>query len=135
MTNDKALLKLAMDAMERAYAPYSGYRVGACLLAGDGRTFMGCNVENAAYGQSICAERGALMNALAAGAREFEAIAVTAEKSQPWPCGACRQMLNEFAPQLRVTVMQAGYEPLTTVLDALLPHAFGPGNLVEDTIK
>ena len=130
MMDDRALLKLAEQAMGRAYAPYSGYRVGACLLASDGRVFMGCNVENAAFGLTICAERGALMNALVAGAREFDAIAVTAAKSPPWPCGACRQTLNEFAPALRVIVRQSGQEPQSMPLDALLPHAFGPGSLV-----
>jgi len=127
--DDRALLKLAEDAMERAYAPYSGYRVGACLLAKDGRAFIGFNVENASYSLSICAERGAMMHALIAGARDFEAVAVVAEKSPPWPCGACRQMLNEFAPKIRVIVMQSGREPLALSLDKLLPHAFGPGSL------
>ena len=125
---DEELLAAAREAMTMAYAPYSRYRVGACLLAEDGRVFKGCNVECASFGMTICAERAALVQAVTAGARRFVAIAVAAEGAAPYPCGACRQMLNEFAPRLRVLVTWDGQVSATT-LDALLPHSFGPDSL------
>lgn len=127
--SDEQLFELAGQAMERAYAPYSGFRVGACLLTEDGRTFQGCNVENASYGATICAERGAVMNAVREGATRFVAIAVAAEQRPAWPCGVCRQVLSEFSVDMRVLVGQKGgaFESLT--LSELLPHSFGPAQL------
>lgn len=93
----EALLKLADDAAREAYCPYSKYRVGAALLAADGRTFCGCNVENASYGLTLCAERAAFAAAVAAGRRRFLAVAVVAAgPAMPYPCGACRQVMAEF---------------------------------------
>ena len=127
--DDQGLFDQACAMLERAYAPYSRFRVGACLLAEDGRIFTGCNVGNAAYGSTICAERTALVKAVSEGARHFQAIAVAGESAYAWPCGACRQMLREFAPDLRVIVGQKdkGFE--VTTLEALLPHSFGPEDL------
>ena len=126
--SDQALFENARQVMRMAYAPYSHYRVGACLLAEDGRLYSGCNVECASFGMTICAERSALVQAISAGVRRFTAIAIAAEGAAPYPCGACRQMLNEFAPSLRVLVTWDGQERATT-LDALLPHGFGPESL------
>src|SRR5262247_1966279 len=97
------LRERAFAVMERAYAPYSGFRVGAALLGTDGSITEGCNVENAAYPVGICAERTALAGAVARGIRGFEAIVVATEATEPTPpCGMCRQMLEEFAPHLLV---------------------------------
>ena len=134
--NDGELLKLAREAMEAAYVPYSHYPVGACLLAEDGRAFTGCNVENASYGATICAERTALVKAVSEGARRFVAIAIAARGSTPYPCGMCRQALNEFSCKMRVLVTWSDQDDAIagtaqTTLDALLPNSFGPESLGE----
>lgn len=127
---DEQLLLLAREVMDRSYSPYSHFRVGACLLAADGRIFVGCNVENASFGLTNCAERTAVFKAISEGAREFTAIAIAADRSAPWPCGACRQVLNEFAPGIRVLVTwNDGKEVAQAPLGALLPHSFGPKEL------
>lgn len=123
--SDDELIAKAKEAMQFSYSPYSKYKVGACLLSADGRLFTGCNIENASYGATNCAERTALFKAVSEGAREFVAIAIAAEKSLPWPCGLCRQALNEFAPRLRV-IVACGDKRDEMPLDALLPHSFGP---------
>lgn len=125
---DRELLDKAIEARAYAYAPYSGYQVGAALAAEDGRVFTGCNIENAALGNTICAERTALGKAVSEGARRFTAIAIASSGSAPFPCGACRQSLNEFAPDLRVLVTWDGNVRETT-LRALLPEGFGPSSL------
>lgn len=131
------LLALARRARENAYAPYSGFAVGAALLGADGRVYTGCNVENAAYPVACCAERTALFHAVAEGAREFAAIAVAggrigdnAEASCP-PCGVCRQALAEFCdPEtFRVYLVAPGGGVEETTLGALLPRAFAHANL------
>lgn len=125
------LLRRARDARGRAYAPYSGFRVGAALLTADGRVFDGCNVENASYGLTNCAERVAVGTAVAAGAREYAAIAIAGpDDPRPCaPCGACRQVLHEFAPDLLVVTPGEGGEPAVTTLRELLPGAFGPDRI------
>lgn len=130
MVSDEELLELAEKAMQRAYAPYSNYKVGACLLSEDGRTFIGCNVENAAYGASICAERAALCRAVSEGAVRFTAIAVVGSDSAAWPCGICRQALHEFSNNMRVLVGHAGHGYETAVLAELLPQSFDSENLL-----
>lgn len=124
------LRERALATMERAYAPYSKFRVGAALLATDGGITEGCNVENAAYPAGMCAERGALAGAIARGSRHFTAIAIATEAEEPTPpCGMCRQMLEEFAPHLLiVSVTRSGREARWT-LDELLPKAFTPHSL------
>ena len=118
------LLTAAEEARERAYAPYSGYRVGAALEAADGRVFEGCNVENASYSVTCCAERSALFAAVSAGARSFRRLVVVAAGRGPYPCGACRQALSEFAPGLEVAVVTEDGERRDYTLDRLLPHPF-----------
>jgi cytidine deaminase len=115
----------AEQAAGYAYAPYSNFHVGAAFSSDDGRIFSGCNVENASYGLSICAERNALFSAVAVGVRRFAALAVVTSSTSPvTPCGACRQVLQEFAPSFEVRCYgQAGAELITSV-HALLPHAF-----------
>lgn len=118
------LIARAKQALNMAYAPYSLYRVGACLLAKSGRMYTGCNVENASYGATNCAERTALFKAVSEGDREFEAIAIATEKYLGWPCGICRQALYEFAPDLKV-IVTCGDEVASATLRELLPNGFG----------
>ncbi len=127
---EKELLKRAVEARRRAYAPYSDFKVGAAILTRDGRIFTGCNVENASYGLTICAERVALFKAVSEGAREFEAIAIACGKAPCAPCGACRQVLFEFAPNLTVIMADAEGKSIKTArLKDLLPEGFGPSSL------
>ena len=124
------LRERALAAMERAYAPYSHFRVGAALLASDGSVIEGCNIENASYPVGCCAERTALGTAVTRGNRAFETIVVATEADVPTPpCGMCRQALVEFAPRLLVvSVTRDGRENRWT-LDQLLPSAFTPSFL------
>lgn len=127
---DQALVDLAFTMLERSYSPYSRFPVGAALLCGDGTVFTGCNVENAAYGSSICAERTALVKAVSEGRRQFTALAVAGRgEDYCWPCGACRQMLWEFAPELTVLVARGDGQFVKLPLKELLPHGFGPSSL------
>lgn len=129
--DDARLVAAAVEARGRAYAPYSGFPVGAALLSKGGRVFTGCNVENASYGLTVCAERVALFNAVSAGVREFAAIAVACGEAPCAPCGACRQVLYEFAPDLTVLLADGeGRRWETMPLSALLPKGFGPADLV-----
>lgn len=127
---DFQLVAGARTAMEKAYAPYSKYKVGACVRASDGRLFYGCNVENASFGLTICAERNAITTAVAEGATAIDAIAICAEGAIPSPCGACRQFMREFARDMRVLLV-CGDATRTTSLSALLPDSFGPESLLE----
>ena len=121
-----ALMREAERARLHAYAPYSGFRVGAALLTRSGAVIHGGNVENASYGLSICAERSAVFRAIGAGQRDFVAIAVAGPPGRGAPpCGACRQVLSEFAPRLEVIFRGAGGRLRRRRLDALLPEAFG----------
>ena len=124
------LLDEADRARSRAYAPYSRFSVGAALLSASGRVFHGCNVENASYGLAMCAERTALFKAVSEGEREFVAVAISAGKGRPAPpCGACRQVLHEFAPDLRVHWRDAGGRIVSVSLRRLLARAFDPAAL------
>lgn len=124
--DDATLVEMARKAAQQAYCPYSRFQVGAALLASDGRVFLGCNVENASYGLTICAERSAVCSAMAAGQRHFEAIAVAATRSAT-PCGACRQVLAELvSPVFRVLVasLVPSEDFQVFVMADLLPHHF-----------
>lgn len=129
--NDKELVELAFAMLERSYVPYSRFPVGAALLCADGTVITGCNVENAAYGSTICAERTALVKAVSEGHRDdFVRLAVVGNsKDYCWPCGACRQMLYEFAPGLELLVARGDHDYVKLPLKDLLPHGFGPKDL------
>ena len=131
------LLSAARRAAEAAYVPYSHFPVGAAVLTADGSVFTGCNIENASYGLTICAERSAVSAAVSAGHRQIDTVAVAAPKAAgATPCGACRQVLNEFRPASgdMLVLLDDGGSGIALGLDDLLPHAFGPRNLerVED---
>ena len=125
------LTRAAFAAREKAYAPYSRFKVGAALEAKDGRVFTGCNIESATYTPTCCAERTALVKAVSEGRTGgFTAIAIAGRGSDfCWPCGACRQMLFEFAPQLRVLAVRGDGAFQSAPLSTLLPCGFGPGSL------
>lgn len=136
MQKDRELIQAALDARNYSYSPYSGYRVGAALLAADGTVYTGCNIENAAFSPTICAERTAIFKAVSEGKREFCAIAIAGspdgEVTQfSWPCGVCRQVMAEFCDPKRFTVIVAKSEEVyeKRTLEELLPEGFGPGNL------
>ena len=123
---DKELVALAREAMEHAYVPYSHFKVGAALLAKDGRVFKGCNVENASYGATNCAERTAIFKAVSEGCREFEAVAIVASSGDLVPpCGICRQVLAEFMPEGKVVLDSEEKGMVTYLVRELLPCGFG----------
>jgi cytidine deaminase len=119
----KALVATATKARENAYAPYSGYQVGAAALGGSGRIYSGCNVENSSYGLTLCAERVAILKAISEGEREVAALAVATENGAS-PCGACRQVLFEFGPTARVLLCAADGTQKEVSADDLLPAPF-----------
>jgi cytidine deaminase len=121
------LAAAARRAAARAYAPYSHFPVGSAILAGSGKVYAGCNVENASFGLCNCAERTAIYTAIAAGEKRVDAVAVFTPTPGPtMPCGACRQVINEFGPQAIVISVCDSAEKIETTLGALLPGAFGP---------
>ena len=130
-TTDRELIEQAREVRGRAYAGYSGFAVGAALLGRSGRVYTGCNVENAAYPLSTCAERAAVVKAVSEGEREFEAIAVVTSTGAS-PCGACRQILREFGgPEgdLRVIIADLDGHAQTYTIKELLPAGFTPDQL------
>ena len=128
---DQELVDRAIKMQEFSYVPYSRFPVGAALLCDDGTVFTGCNVENAAFGSTICAERTALLKAVSEGRRTgWMTLAIAGRGGDfCWPCGACRQMLYEFAPELRVLAARGDGAFETATLDQLMPHGFGPLSL------
>ncbi len=131
------LVKAAIDAGKSAYAPYSHYQVGAALLAKDGRIYKGCNVENASYGASNCAERTAFFKAVSEGVHEFNAIAIAGGLQGKeitgfaYPCGICRQVMQEFCkPDFQIIVAKSETEYQVMTLAELLPHGFGGESIV-----
>lgn len=125
-----SLLKAAKAAQKNAYAPYSRFQVGAALLAADGTIISGANVENASYGATICAERSAICSAVSAGKRDFVAIGLFTDcPKAAWPCGMCRQVLAEFAPDMPVYSTTPSAEVEKSSVAELLPLRFGHGDL------
>ena len=122
------LVGVALAARDQAYAPYSNYPVGAALLTEDGEIFTGCNIENAVYPATCCAERVAIFKAVSEGRRDFLAIAVVTEDGGS-PCGVCRQVMREFAPEMAVFIADAEGIVRETSVAKLLPDSFGPENL------
>jgi cytidine deaminase len=128
--NPGELVRAALKARENAYAPYSNYKVGAALLAAAGKVFTGCNVENATYGLTVCAERVALWKAISEGEREFSAVAVVTESEPPAsPCGACRQLLWEFCGDIEVILANTRGQREVRRVASLLPDPFDRGQL------
>ena len=131
---DKELILKAVKAMDNAYAPYSGFKVGAALLSEEGRVFSGCNIENAAYPAGLCAERAAIAGAVSAGVRNFVKIAIVGGKNGEIidycpPCGICRQVLSEFCGENFEILLYDGKRVKSYRLKELLPHNFGSDDL------
>ena len=128
------MIKMALEARKNSYSPYSHFQVGACLLTKEGRLYTGCNIENAAYGPTNCAERTSFLKAVSAGERDFAGIAIVGDKegtvvdNYAFPCGVCRQVMTEFTDPETFVILVAKSEKdyLETTLAALLPNAFGP---------
>ena len=131
VSNKKTSLReAALGALVNAYAPYSNFRVGAALKTRGGEIVTGCNMENSAYGLAICAETLAVASAVSQGLTDFDEIAIATDDAEPTPpCGACRQVLNEFAPNIRISSYTREGKEAAWTLEELLPHAFGPQNL------
>ena len=137
--NETELIDLACKGREQAYTPYSGFRVGAALLTRSGTVYLGCNIENASYGPTNCAERTAFFKAVSEGEREFEAIAIVGGPGEGRtgemcaPCGVCRQVMTEFCDPktFRIILENGGGKVRTFLLEELLPLGFGPDNLKE----
>lgn len=127
----KNMLRQANDARDRAYAPYSGFRVGACVKGATGAYYLGCNIENAAYTPTVCAERSAMFKAVYEGERDFDAIAIVWDGDGPAvPCGVCRQVLAEFCDaEMPVICANRKGEYKVLALGDLLPYAFTPDDL------
>ena len=127
---ERELVERALEMRRFSYAPYSHFRVGAALECEDGSVYTGCNVENAAYGSSLCAERTALVKAVSEGRRRFVRLAVAGDSADYcWPCGACRQMLREFGTDLEVLAANREGAYVAISLEELLLHSFGPETL------
>ncbi|GAQ25138.1 cytidine deaminase [Tepidanaerobacter syntrophicus] len=124
--NKKELVKKALSAMENAYVPYSKFPVGACAATADGETILGCNIENASYGLTVCAERVTLFKAYSEGKKDIAALAVAANVDEPVsPCGACRQVIAELAPSAIIYLSNRdGSKIKTMTVEELLPYAF-----------
>ena len=132
---NRELIKLALGARENSYSPYSGFKVGAALLTKSGKVYTGCNIENAAFGPTVCAERTAIFKAVSEGEREFEKIAIAGGKgempdSYAFPCGVCRQLMSEFCgPEFEIITAVSADDYVIKTLKEMLPDSFGPGNL------
>ena len=134
MTTKNELIKIAAETMMKAYTPYSGFKVGAALLTSDGKIYTGCNIENAAYGPTICAERVAFFSAVRDGEREFEAIAIVGGEgglltSFTYPCGVCRQVMREFCTDDFKLYFSNGKDIEEHTLSDMLPFSFTPKDL------
>ncbi|MDD2211559.1 MAG: cytidine deaminase [Clostridia bacterium] len=130
------LIAAAKRVRANAYAPYSHFQVGAALLGSDGRIYTGCNVENASYGLSVCAERTAVFQAVSQGLTSFQALALVADSEEPVsPCGACRQILAEFSPEMPVLMVNLKGKIVRSTVEKLLPSSFTFKKCEEEKIK
>lgn len=133
MEKYKKIISLALMAREKAYAPYSKYKVGACLVTRDGKAYLGCNVENASYGETVCAERVAFFKAVSEGESSFDSICIVGGKgdnlSFAYPCGACRQVMSELASGDLTVILYDGESVEVTTLERLLPNGFSNKNI------
>ncbi|HEY3374831.1 MAG TPA: cytidine deaminase [Candidatus Aquicultor sp.] len=130
--DETMLIQRAFEARLEAYAPYSGFRVGAAVLSDDGRVFTGVNIENASYGLTLCAERAALAQAVAEGCRRFTALAIATDSPSPtYPCGGCRQVLAEFGPDTLIIMATAKGDIAKATAQELLPHAFSGDRFID----
>lgn len=127
----KKLIQVAMEAKNKAYIPYSNFPVGAAVETEDGTVYSGCNIENAAYTPTICAERVAIFKAVSEGHKKIKQIAVVAGDEMGYPCGVCRQVMQEFAKEAEIIVAKNAEEFKTYSLNDLLPYGFGPEDLKE----
>ena len=133
--DNQELIRLALEARKASYSPYSKYKVGAALLTKSGKVYQGCNIENAAYTPTNCAERTAYFKAVSEGEREFEAIAIAGGSGDvpvdyAWPCGVCRQVMMEFCgADFRIITAKSETEYQEATLEEMLPCGFGPNNL------
>ncbi|NMA85913.1 MAG: cytidine deaminase [Tissierellia bacterium] len=130
--DEKKLIKEALEAQKKAYVPYSNFRVGAAVLTEDGEIFSGCNIETASYSPTICAERTAIFKAISEGNRKIEAVAVVGDSGFTYPCGVCRQVIREFGKDATIIVANSEEDYRKYKLEELLPHSFGPEDLVEN---
>ena len=127
---DRKLIDIATDVMVNSYSPYSRFKVGAAIECADGTIFTGCNIENAAFGATMCAEAAAVASAVSAGKRKFRRIAITSDGSAYcFPCGTCRQLLSEFSPDMEVLSARADGRYVSYPLSTLLPMIFGKEQL------
>lgn len=127
---DRKLISMAEDVMANSYSPYSRFKVGAAVECADGSVFAGCNIENAAFGATMCAEAAAIASAISAGQRSFKRIAIISEgNAYCFPCGTCRQLLCEFSPDIEVLCVRSDGRYVSYTLNALLPMSFGKDHL------
>lgn len=131
----KELIKKALEAKEMAYVPYSNFKVGAALLTEDDKIYTGCNIESASYTPTNCAERTAIFKAVSEGDKKFKAIAITGGSEYTFPCGVCRQVMREFGKELKIYIVKNEDEYKEFTLEELLPHSFGPEDLIENILK
>ncbi len=129
--NYEKLIKVAEKARKRAYTPYSKFKVGAAILSSDGKIFTGCNIENASFGLTVCAERVAILKAISEGSSKFEAIAIVGDTNRPCsPCGACRQVISEFGKDIKIIMYNLKGDIKIKKIDELLPEAFNKNDLL-----
>lgn len=127
---DKELIRKALEARENSYSPYSHFKVGSALLTKSGKVFLGTNVENCGYSPSNCSERSAFFSAVSNGEREFEKIAIVGSGNDiAYPCGICRQVMVELAPNIQIICAKDEENFVVTSMDELLPNAFTPSNV------
>ncbi len=123
------LIEKALEAKKNAYVPYSNFHVGAAIVMEDGSIYSGCNIENASYTPSICAERTAIFKAVSEGKKEIKKIAIVGDGDMTYPCGVCRQVIREFGRDAEIIVANSKEDYKVYTLEDLLPHSFGPEDL------